>query len=174
MLLRYERLLEHYFRCDCIGHVVRDCLEKMEGDGPEDFNTLFGPWLRTDNSMKRSQGRQQREDQGNISLEGSTVVHTVGRSPMNQGSDGRIMCKIVGDQPGKEKGIRLTCKNPRVDLEREAYIPYSSGTVVDERELHVEQGKEKILHGKRNVSNQTPFPLMPLPSKLHPAGVEKA
>ncbi|KAK1588729.1 hypothetical protein Q3G72_026484 [Acer saccharum] len=51
------------------GHVVRDCLEKMEGDGPEDFNTLFGPWLRTDNSMKRSQGRQQKEDQGNSSVD---------------------------------------------------------------------------------------------------------
>ncbi|KAK4852241.1 hypothetical protein QYF36_022316 [Acer negundo] len=65
-----------------------------------------------------------------------TVVHTAGRFPLDWGSDGRIVREIVGDQSGKVKGIRPTCKNLGVDLERKASITYSSRTVADERGLH--------------------------------------
>ncbi|KAK2635482.1 hypothetical protein Ddye_030274 [Dipteronia dyeriana] len=53
MLLKYERLPEYCFRCVCIGHVVRDCLEAAVGEGLEDYDMLFGPLLKADSPMKR-------------------------------------------------------------------------------------------------------------------------
>ncbi|KAK2636330.1 hypothetical protein Ddye_031122 [Dipteronia dyeriana] len=61
MLLRYERLPEHCFRCGCKGHVVRDCLEKAEGE--EDYELLYGTWLKADSSKKRDQFRKTCSDQ---------------------------------------------------------------------------------------------------------------
>ncbi|KAK3217732.1 hypothetical protein Dsin_011702 [Dipteronia sinensis] len=62
MLLRYERLPEHCFRCGRLGHVVRDCLEIKLGDGPEDFDKLFGPWFKADSPVKICKVRQMREE----------------------------------------------------------------------------------------------------------------
>ncbi|TXG51048.1 hypothetical protein EZV62_023572 [Acer yangbiense] len=62
MLLKYEKLLDHCFWCGRLGHIVRDCLEVMIGDGPEDFDQLFGSWLKADSPVKLGKFRQRRED----------------------------------------------------------------------------------------------------------------
>ncbi|KAK3218517.1 hypothetical protein Dsin_012487 [Dipteronia sinensis] len=62
MLMWYEKLPDHYFRCGRIGHVVRDCLEGAAGSGPEDFNLLFGPWLKVASPTKKNDFRQRYED----------------------------------------------------------------------------------------------------------------
>ncbi|KAK1567909.1 hypothetical protein Q3G72_018016 [Acer saccharum] len=62
MLLKYERLPDHCFRCGRLGHIVRDCLEVKIGDGPEDFDQLFGSWLKADSPVKLGKFRQRRED----------------------------------------------------------------------------------------------------------------
>ncbi|TXG50019.1 hypothetical protein EZV62_025894 [Acer yangbiense] len=46
MLLRYERLPDHCYRCGRIGHVVRDCSIVPSSVEPEDYNLMFGSWLR--------------------------------------------------------------------------------------------------------------------------------
>ncbi|KAK4843580.1 hypothetical protein QYF36_010174 [Acer negundo] len=46
ILLGYEHLSDHCFYCGRVGHVVKDCLEEIKSDGPEDFNLLFGAWLK--------------------------------------------------------------------------------------------------------------------------------
>ncbi|KAK2648966.1 hypothetical protein Ddye_016455 [Dipteronia dyeriana] len=60
MLLRYERLPEHCFRFGKIGHVVRECSIAAESDGPEDYNVLFGPWLKASSPIKFGQHRQYK------------------------------------------------------------------------------------------------------------------
>ncbi|KAK3219568.1 hypothetical protein Dsin_013538 [Dipteronia sinensis] len=61
MLLRYERLLEHCYMCGRIGHVVLDCLERMENDDPEDYNLMYGAWLKASSPIKMNQYRKKKE-----------------------------------------------------------------------------------------------------------------
>ncbi|KAK2662225.1 hypothetical protein Ddye_000799 [Dipteronia dyeriana] len=51
MLLRYERLPDHCFRYERVGHVVRECLENARTDCNEDYNLLFGAWLRASSPL---------------------------------------------------------------------------------------------------------------------------
>ncbi|KAK3195439.1 hypothetical protein Dsin_026749 [Dipteronia sinensis] len=67
MLLRYEKLPDHCFRRGRIGHVVRDCGEEAVESGPEDFNLLFGLWMKVASPVKKNEFRHQYEDAGNQS-----------------------------------------------------------------------------------------------------------
>ncbi|TXG48918.1 hypothetical protein EZV62_024793 [Acer yangbiense] len=62
MLLRYEKLPEHCYRCGRLGHVVRNCPVKVVGEEPEDFNLLFGPWMKVESPAKRNDFRQRYEE----------------------------------------------------------------------------------------------------------------
>ncbi|KAK1551112.1 hypothetical protein Q3G72_030461 [Acer saccharum] len=42
-------------------HVVRDCLEAKVGDGPEDYDQLFGPWLRAESLIRVTNPRPRRD-----------------------------------------------------------------------------------------------------------------
>ncbi|TXG46337.1 hypothetical protein EZV62_028161 [Acer yangbiense] len=42
-------------------HVVRDCLETKIGNGPEDFDQLFGLWLRAESPIRVSNPRPRRD-----------------------------------------------------------------------------------------------------------------
>ncbi|TXG60205.1 hypothetical protein EZV62_014778 [Acer yangbiense] len=120
-----------------IGKVIEIDEGKSEGyDGSE--STML---LRADNSIKMSQGRQQREDQQNIIVDkvglGEVRVNPTLLRPVDGGA-----ISMEGGSARKRKEDQVDLQNLGVDLEPEASIPYSSGMVADERELHVEQGKE--------------------------------
>ncbi|KAK1581774.1 hypothetical protein Q3G72_008959 [Acer saccharum] len=61
MLLRYEKLPKHCFRCGHIGHVVRNCPVEPTGDELEDYDLLFGSWLKVESPPKRNDSRQRYE-----------------------------------------------------------------------------------------------------------------
>ncbi|KAK4836379.1 hypothetical protein QYF36_022208 [Acer negundo] len=68
MLLRYEKLLDHCFRYGQIGHVVRECAVEATGSELEDFNSLFGPWLKVVSSVQKNDFRYKCGDAGNMGL----------------------------------------------------------------------------------------------------------
>ncbi|KAK3222470.1 hypothetical protein Dsin_009495 [Dipteronia sinensis] len=43
ILLRYEKLLDHCYRCGRLEHVVRECTNATMMDGLEDYSVQFGP-----------------------------------------------------------------------------------------------------------------------------------
>ncbi|KAK1575302.1 hypothetical protein Q3G72_004312 [Acer saccharum] len=50
-----------HYGCGLLGHVVRDCLEAKVGDGSEDYDQLFSPWLRADSSIRVTNPRPRRD-----------------------------------------------------------------------------------------------------------------
>lgn len=62
LLLWYEKLLDHCFRCGRLGYMVRDFSVEAEGDVIEDFNTLFGPRIKVVSPMKRHDYRQRKDE----------------------------------------------------------------------------------------------------------------
>ncbi|TXG51275.1 hypothetical protein EZV62_023799 [Acer yangbiense] len=140
MLLIYKRLPEHCYRCGHLGHAVRDCLEKKIGNGLEDFDQLFGPWLKAESPIKSGRFCQQWE--GNRYEENNNMLGILGGVPsLNPGS---FLTKIgngfaaAGDMQG------LLCQNERTRkiVEKDINVSHArrnlhATLVEEERELYV-------------------------------------
>ncbi|KAK2647505.1 hypothetical protein Ddye_014994 [Dipteronia dyeriana] len=61
MLLRYERLPDHCYRYGRLGHVVRDCLMAPVGEVSENYNLMFGSWLRASSPIRSGKTRTGKE-----------------------------------------------------------------------------------------------------------------
>ncbi|KAK0580626.1 hypothetical protein LWI29_004266 [Acer saccharum] len=97
MLLGYERLPDHCFRCGRLGHVVGDCLEKIDKGSGEDYNLLFGSCLRA-SSTTRGDPSHNRKDvyRGGGEKSGSETL--VKDKVDNRGTSG------MSDQSRRDKG----------------------------------------------------------------------
>ncbi|KAL5810706.1 hypothetical protein ACOSQ3_027431 [Xanthoceras sorbifolium] len=53
LLFRYEQLLEHYFSCGMVGHLLRECPDSELGSSRVfDHNHPYGSWLRATSLTK--------------------------------------------------------------------------------------------------------------------------
>ncbi|KAK3204479.1 hypothetical protein Dsin_018525 [Dipteronia sinensis] len=71
-----------------LGHVVRDCGLKAPSKGPEDFNTLYSPWLKAYSPVKTGQWQGRKEDfhdndRNRWRTEHSDLNHAPGGEEMN-------------------------------------------------------------------------------------------
>ncbi|TXG70631.1 hypothetical protein EZV62_005566 [Acer yangbiense] len=116
MLLRYERLLEHCFRYGTIGHVVRDYFMKATSTEPEDFNLLYGPWLRASSPERSSNNRGKKEEHSRrrnsvvplqIADDSTTTEVSKDTIPMEKVADGRGETSVcdLGDEIGKNREV---------------------------------------------------------------------
>ncbi|TXG70623.1 hypothetical protein EZV62_005558 [Acer yangbiense] len=116
MLLRYERLLEHCFRCGTIGHVVRDCSMKATSIEPKDFNLLYGPWLRTSSPERSSNNQGKKEEHSRqrnsvvplqIADDSTTTEVSKDMIPVEKVADGRGETSVrdLGDEIGKNREV---------------------------------------------------------------------
>ncbi|KAK3218780.1 hypothetical protein Dsin_012750 [Dipteronia sinensis] len=137
MLLWYERLTEHCFRCGRLGHVVRDCLEARAGDGPKDFDHLFGPWLKADSPVKLGKFRQQGEG---------------GRYENDRNTHGSLESGPLGsnDLTDVRDGVNIGSRSVRleVDADRVATVRHvEDSLVIWDSEKHFEREGGRV--GKR-------------------------
>ncbi|TXG72009.1 hypothetical protein EZV62_000588 [Acer yangbiense] len=94
MLLKYERLPEHCFRCGLLGHTVRYCVQEKVGDGPENYDQLFGSWLKADSPVMI--GRFRQRGTSNRYEEGTSATGILGAGPI--GVTGSARKEVAGDR----------------------------------------------------------------------------
>ncbi|TXG68287.1 hypothetical protein EZV62_003222 [Acer yangbiense] len=139
MLLRYERLPEHCSRFGRIGHAVRECSIAANSDGPEDFNTLFGSWLKVNSPVKFGQNCQYKEGVRIGGLSGGLSI-TITREVDHGGAVMAIMdhkyhdqtvsvdpgvktaiCRYLGEAFGKDnlkQSVSLDSKITNMEVEK--------------------------------------------------------
>ncbi|KAL5576069.1 hypothetical protein UlMin_017768 [Ulmus minor] len=77
MLISYERLMSHCFRCGLIGHLVKFCVQ--EGSvGDEDKEYLpYGPWLRAGSMTGKAGSPSRPPEKGNLRPETAHPTKTI-------------------------------------------------------------------------------------------------
>ncbi|KAI9180024.1 hypothetical protein LWI28_000395 [Acer negundo] len=112
----------------------------MDGVGPEDYDVLFGLWLKAGSPMKKSQFRQKREDQHN--------------SVDKRGPEGASGSPQVFQLNGGEE-IGLVRRNLEMELERGDLIPQFSAKMTNENGLSKQQYRKGILHDEKLEASRT-------------------
>lgn len=61
---KFERLLDFCYRCGRVGHLIKDCWEKAQGDDGESETLTYGSWLRA--SPLRGRQKETRDGRKNL------------------------------------------------------------------------------------------------------------
>ncbi|KAK2639013.1 hypothetical protein Ddye_026808 [Dipteronia dyeriana] len=162
MLLRYEKLPKHCFRYGRLRHVVKDCPKDVEGDGPEDFNLLFGPWLKDASPDKKNFQNGGSRNENSKPMEASRMRNQEGPDLQltRNIKAGNLKVKMAVEAKQTETSVVESDKSVHVVNEKESLeglkftsITSSGANSGNIFEVDKKRGKEQLLDGgvKKNV-----------------------
>ncbi|KAK0583555.1 hypothetical protein LWI29_038145 [Acer saccharum] len=149
MLLRYEKLPKHCFRCGHIGHVVRNCPVEPTGDELEDYDfgfgskgsQLFGGTARTGKGGEEFRGSYN----GQLAIARKLVVGTstavgppkisvseLGRETLTMGRDSRKQSTVGSELVGITMNMVNVARNLGEEFEKEELTSVITDTAAKE------------------------------------------